>query len=127
MIPLLDRVRGLTYLRFSVAAVLLLYPTFLLVPSFELKLAAIGLLGFANAGWYSILQGQAYSSMPGRSGTIIALGNVFGLAVALIPLGLGVVSTAWGLDKAMWLLLAGPVLLLIGIARTAPNSTARTA
>ena len=127
LIPLLDRVRGLTYLRFSVAAVLLLYPTFLLVPSFELKLAAIGLLGFANAGWYSILQGQAYSSMPGRSGTIIALGNVFGLAVALIPLGLGVVSTAWGLDKAMWLLLAGPVLLLIGIARTAPNSTARTA
>ena len=127
LIPLLDRVRGLTYLRFSVAAVLLLYPTFLLVPSFELKLAAIGLLGFANAGWYSILQGQAYSSMPGRSGTIVALGNVFGLAVSLIPLGLGVVSTAWGLDTAMWLLLAGPVLLLIGIARTAPNSTARTA
>ena len=127
LIPLLDRVRGLTYLRFSVAAVLLLYPTFLLVPSFELKLAAIGLLGFANAGWYSILQGQAYSSMPGRSGTIVALGNVFGLAVSLIPLGLGVVSTAWGLDTAMWLLLAGPVLLLIGIARTASNSTARTA
>ena len=50
LIPLLERVRGLTYLRFSVAAVLLLYPTFLLVPSFELKLAAIGLLGFANAG-----------------------------------------------------------------------------
>ncbi len=65
--------------------------------------------------------------MPGRSGTIVALGNVFGLAVALIPLGLGVVSTAWGLDTAMWLLLAGPVLLLIGIARTASNSTARTA
>ena len=57
----------------------------------------------------------------------MALGNVFGLAVSLIPLGLGVVSTAWGLDTAMWLLLAGPVLLLIGIARTAPNSTAGAA
>ena len=127
LIPLLERVRGLTYLRFSVAAVLLLYPTFLLVPSFELKLAAIGLLGFANAGWYSILQGQAYSSMPGRSGTIVALGNVFGLAASLVPLGLGVFAAKWGLDTAMWLLFAGPVLLFIGIARTAPNSTARTA
>ena len=64
LIPLLERVRGLTYLRFSVAAVLLLYPTFLLVPSFELKLAAIGLLGFANAGWYSFLQGRPILRCP---------------------------------------------------------------
>ena len=126
LIPLLERVRGLTYLRFSVAAILLLYPAFLLAPSFELKLAAVGALGFANAGWYSILQGQAYSSLPGRSGTIVALGNVFGLAASLVPLGLGVVAATWGLDTAMWLLLAGPVLLLIGIARTASNGAPRT-
>ena len=126
LIPLLERVRGLTYLRFSVAVVLLLYPAFLLAPSFGLKLAAVGALGFASAGWYSILQGQAYSSLPGRSGTIVALGNVFGLAASLVPLGLGVVSANWGLDTAMWLLLAGPVLLLIGIARTASNGAPRT-
>lgn len=56
--PLLERSWGLTYLRFSVAAILLLYPTFLLVPSNEMKLVAVGVLGFANAGWYSILKGQ---------------------------------------------------------------------
>ncbi len=127
VIPLLERVRGLTYLRFSVLVVLLLYPAFLLAPSFELKLAAVAALGFGSAGWYSILQGQAYSSLPGRSGTIVALGNVFGLAASLAPLGLGIVSATWGLDTAMWLLLAGPVLLLMGIARPASDSTVRTA
>ncbi len=119
LIPLLERVRGLTYLRFSVAAVLVLYPTFLVAPSFELKLIAAGLLGFANAGWYSILQGHAYTSMPGRSGTVMALGNVFGFAGYLLPLGLGVAASAWGLDTAMWLLLAGPLALLAGLPRRA--------
>ena len=119
LIPLLERVRGLTYLRFSVAAVLVLYPTFLIAPSFELKLIAAGLLGFANAGWYSILQGHAYTSMPGRSGTVMALGNVFGIAGYLLPLGLGAAASAWGLDTAMWLLLAGPLALLAGLPRRA--------
>lgn len=119
LIPLLERVRGLTYLRFSVAAVLVLYPTFLIAPSFELKLIAAGLLGFANAGWYSILQGHAYTSMPGRSGTVMALGNVFGIAGYLLPLGLGAAASTWGLDTAMWLLLAGPLVLLAGLPRRA--------
>lgn len=115
LIPLLERVRGLTYLRFSVIAVLTLYPAFLLVSSFEMKLIVVGLLGFSSAGWYSILQGRAYSSMPGRSGTIVALGNVFGIVASVVPFGLGVVSANWGLDTAMWLLLAGPVALLVGL------------
>ena len=118
VIFVLERVRGLTYLRYSVVVVLLLYPAFLLAPSFEIKLVIAGMLGFANAGWYSILQGQAYSSLPGKSGTIVALGNVFGIVAWVVPLGLGVVSATWGLDTAMWLLLAGPVVLLIGLVES---------
>ena len=117
LIPLLERMRGLTYLQFSVIAVLALYPAFLLVSSFEMKLIVVGLLGFASAGWYSILQGHAYSSLPGRSGTIVALGNVFGIFASLIPLGLGLVSAVWGLNTAMWLLLAGPIVLLFGLSQ----------
>ena len=48
LIPLLERMRGLTYLQFSVIAVLALYPAFLLVSSFEMKLIVVGLLGFAG-------------------------------------------------------------------------------
>lgn len=123
LMPLLERIPGLTYLRYSVVAVLVLYPAFLLASSFEMKLIVVGLLGFASAGWYSVLRGRSYSSLPGRSGTIVALGNIFGIVGSLIPLGLGVVSDAWGLDTAMWLLLAGPVILLLGLSRVAVDRT----
>jgi FSR family fosmidomycin resistance protein-like MFS transporter len=42
---------------------------------------------------------------------------VFGLAGSLIPLGIGVVAERLGLDVAIWLMLLGPIALLIGIPR----------
>lgn len=118
LIPLLERVRGLDYLRCSALLVLFLFPAFLLVPSVAAKLVILGLLGFFNAGWYSILQGRLYSAMPGQSSTVMTVGNVFGLIGSLIPLGLGLVADRYGLGTTMWLLLLGPVTLLIGIPRT---------
>jgi FSR family fosmidomycin resistance protein-like MFS transporter len=115
IIPVLERVRGLTYLRFSALAKLVLYPAFLLVPWVEAKLVLLGLVGLANAGWYAILQGQLYSALPGRSGTAMAAGSVIGLVSWVIPAGLGAVAQAAGLPVAMWLLLAGPLALLIGL------------
>jgi FSR family fosmidomycin resistance protein-like MFS transporter len=115
LIPLLERVRGLHYLRLSALLVLFLFPAFLLMPSFAAKLVILGFLGFSNAGWYSILQGQLYSAMPGQSSTVMAVGNVFGLLGSLIPLGLGLMADRYGLGTTMWLLLLAPVALLIGI------------
>jgi len=117
LIPLLERVRGLSYLRLSAAMELVLFPGFLLMPGFWGKLALLGLLGLFNAGWYSILKAQLYSAMPGQSGTVMTVGNVFGLAGGLIPLGLGLVAERFDLTVTMWLLLLGPLALLIGIPR----------
>jgi FSR family fosmidomycin resistance protein-like MFS transporter len=78
LIPLLERVRGLSYLRVSAVIEFVLFTLLLLMPGFWIKLVLLGLLGFFNAGWYSILQGQLYSSMPGQSGTVMALSNIFG-------------------------------------------------
>jgi FSR family fosmidomycin resistance protein-like MFS transporter len=117
LIPLLERVRGLDYLRCSALLVLFLFPAFLLVPSVTAKLVILGLLGFFNAGWYSILQGRLYSAMPGQSSSVMTVGNVFGLIGGLIPLGLGLVADRYGLETTMWLLILGPVTLLIGIPR----------
>jgi len=117
LIPLLERVRSLTYLRFSAAAELLLYPAFLLAQGLWPKLVIVGVLGFANAGWYSVLKGKLYSSMPGQSGAVMAVGDVSALFGGLIPLGIGIAARTWGLGAAMWLLLAGPVALLVGIPR----------
>ena len=123
MIPLLERVRGLSYLRLSAAAELLLFPAFLLVPDFWAKVVLIGLLGLFNAGWYSILQGNLYSSMPGQSGTVMTLTNVFGLAGGLLPLALGLFADNFGLGAMMWLLLAGPITLFIGLPRYKPSTS----
>jgi MFS transporter, FSR family, fosmidomycin resistance protein len=115
LIPLLERVRGLDYLRVSVVLELVLFPSFLLAQNFWVKLILLGLMGFFNAGWYAILQGNLYKSMPGQSGTVLALGNIAGLFGKLLPFGIGLVAHAWGLQSAMWLLLAGPLVLLVGL------------
>ena len=117
LIPLLERVRGLTYLRFSVIAELALFPLFLMVPGLGPKLVVVAFLGFANAGWYSVLQGQLYSAMPDRSGTVLAVNNVMGIAGNMVPLGIGVAARSWGLGAAMWLLMTSPIALMVGLPR----------
>ncbi len=117
LIPLLEKVDGLRYLRWSVLIELVLFPAFLLAPWIWLKLVLAGILGFFNSGWYAILQGRLYTSMPGKSGSVIAIGNVTGIIGGLLPLGIGLAADAFGLKTAIWLLLAGPIALLIGLPR----------
>jgi len=118
LIPLLEKVRGLDYLRVSVIIELILFPAFLLVPNIFLKLILLALLGFFNSGWYAILQAKLYESMPeGLSSTAIAVGNVTGFFGKLLPFGLGLAAQAFGLGAAMWLLLAGPIALFVGLPR----------
>ena len=63
------------------------------------------------------MQGQLYSAMPGQSGTVLTVNNVVGLLGSFIPTIIGLVAERAGLDVAMWLLILGPVALLIGIPR----------
>lgn len=115
LIPLLKRVSGLLYLRVSAALELVLFIGFLSVPAFGWKLVLLALMGFFNAGWYSIPKARLYATMPGRSGTVMAIDNLFGLVSALLPLGLGWVADHAGLPMAMALLVAGPIALLVGL------------
>lgn len=118
LIPLLEKVRGLDYLRVSVIIELILFPSVLLTPNIVLKLILLAFLGLFNSGWYAILQARLYDSMPGGlSSTAIAAGNVTGFFGKLLPLGIGLAAQAFGLRTAMWLLLAGPIALLIGLPR----------
>ncbi|MCU0502726.1 MAG: MFS transporter [Anaerolineae bacterium] len=117
LIPLLERVQGTRYLRVSALLVLVLFPAFLLAPGIDGKLLLLGALGFLNAGWYAILQAGLYSAMPGQSGTALAVKNVSGLFAGLIPLALGLIAQRFGLQVAMWLMLLGPIALLVGLPR----------
>ncbi len=115
IIPLLERVSGLAYLRVSAAIVLVVFPAFLLVPVWWAKLALLGALGLLNSGWYAILQAQLYSAMPGKSGAAMAVSNIFGWVGALLPLALGLAADRFGLGTTLWLLMAGPIALLVGL------------
>lgn len=122
LIPLLEKVPGLAYLRVSALLELILFPAFLLLPGLPLKLAALGLLGFFNSGWYSILQGRLYSAMPGQSGMVTTVGNVVGVVKPIIPFSIGLAAQAFGLGTAIWLLILGPVALLVGLPRETGRS-----
>ncbi len=122
LIPLMERVRGLSYLRWSAGIVLCLLALFLLAPTVGLKLVLIALLGFTHAGWYAILKAQLYRIMPDRSGAVMTLGNVAGLTGDLTPLALGFVAQRFGLETMMWLLIASPLSLLLWLPRQRKGS-----
>jgi hypothetical protein len=65
------------------------HPAFLLAPTTWAKVALLGVLDLFNAGWYSILKAQLHSMMPGQSGTVMAVGNVFGPVGGADPTGAG--------------------------------------
>lgn len=117
IIHVLERVRGLTYIRWSAAVQLALFVAFLLVPGFAAKLVLLALLTLPTSGWYAILKGQLYSVMPGQGGTVMAVDSLFSLVGGLIPLGLGLVAERLDLTAAMWLLTLGPLALLVGLPR----------
>lgn len=121
LIPLLEKVKGLDYLRWSVLIELVLFPLFLLASPPWLKLVLAGAMGFFNAGWYAILKGNLFSAMPEQSGTALALNSLSGIVGKLIPFLIGLAAQIFGLQSALWLLLAGPIALLLGLPRSTSN------
>jgi MFS transporter, FSR family, fosmidomycin resistance protein len=122
IISVLERVRGLHYLRVSAVLEFILFTAFLVTPGFAPRLVILALLGIFNAGWYAVLQAQLYTSMPGQSGAVMTVSNAAGLLGSLIPLAIGVVAERLGLGIAVWLLLLGPIALLVGLPRKQTGS-----
>lgn len=118
LIPLLERVDGLRYLRASVLLTLIVFPALLFAPSLPAKFVLIAVLALLNSGWYSIPQARLYDVMSNQSGTVMTLANTFGLIAALVPLALGAIAQRVGLEPTMWLLLVGPLALLVGLPRS---------
>jgi len=97
---------------------LLAFAAFLLVPDFVPKLMLVIAVNLFNTGWYPILQGRLYSSLPGQSASVMAIGSVTAPLAKFFPFLIGFLADRFGLQTAMWLFLLGPIPLLIGLART---------
>ena len=112
MIPLLRRVDGLRYLRASAVVSAVLFAAFLLAPAVEAKLALVGAIAVVSAGWYSVLKARLYGALHGASGLVLTAGALFPLN-AVLPLGVALLAERWGLETALWLLLAAPLALVL--------------
>jgi len=120
LIPLLETVNGLEYLRISSICLLVIYPLFLLIPNQVGKAILIGFLGLLTAGWYAIPKGHLYSTMPNQSGSVMAVSNIFNIVGSIIPLGIGIIAEQISLQFAMWIIILGPLAVTIGLPSEKP-------
>jgi FSR family fosmidomycin resistance protein-like MFS transporter len=90
---------------------------FMLIPGFIPKIVLVILVNLFNTGWYPILQGRLYSSLPGQSASLMAIGAVTTPLAKALPLLIGILADQFGLQTAMWILLLGPIALIIGLPK----------
>jgi FSR family fosmidomycin resistance protein-like MFS transporter len=117
LIPILERFPGRKVVRLSAGISGVLYAAWLLAPWLWAKIGLIILIKLVTLGWYEVLQGEAFATIPGRSGTVMAINSVVGLAGGVISFVIGWVAARAGLPAAMWILLAGPVCLVLFVPR----------
>jgi MFS transporter, FSR family, fosmidomycin resistance protein len=126
-IPFIDRQQdSMKFLRITAFLEVFAFAIFLLTPGFIPKLVVVVFVNLLNTGWYAILQGRLYSSLPGQSASIMAIGSVTAPLAKFFPFIIGFLADQFGLQTAMWILILGPIALLIGLPRRAANLTPRT-
>ncbi|OGO33549.1 MAG: hypothetical protein A2W35_14615 [Chloroflexi bacterium RBG_16_57_11] len=117
LIPLLDRVNGRRLVRVTAVAAGAVYASWLLAPWAWAKIVLAIVVRLLTLGWYEVLQGEAYASLPGRSGTVMAINSLIGLLGGMLVWLVGWSAEQAGLPAAMWLLLAGPVALVLFVPK----------
>ena len=126
-IQLIDRQRDtLRFVRLTAFLELFAFAVFLHTPGFIPKLVIVIVVNVFNTGWYPILQGRLYSSLPGQSASIMAIGSVTAPLAKFFPFLIGFLADQFGLQTAMWILILGPIALLIGLPRISVNLTPET-
>jgi FSR family fosmidomycin resistance protein-like MFS transporter len=124
LIPLLEKYPGRNLVRLSAGVTGILYAAWLLAPWLWAKIGLIILIKLVTLGWYEVLQGEAFAAIPERSGTVMAITSLFGLLGGSISFLIGWVAARAGLPAAMWILLIGPIILVLFIPPHQPAISA---
>ena len=124
LIPILERFPGKKVVRTSAAFAIGIYAGWLLVPWIWAKFILLVAIRFATLGWYPVLQAEAYAALPGRSGAVSAVASLGGLLGSGMAWLVGWTAGQAGLPFAMWLLLIGPISLVLFVRPDARSSSA---
>jgi FSR family fosmidomycin resistance protein-like MFS transporter len=122
LIPLLEKYPGRSLVRLSAGVTGLLFVVWLIAPWLWAKIGLIILIKLTTLGWYEVIQGEAFATIPGRSGTVMASTSLMGLLAGGISFFIGWVAAQAGLPAAMWLLLAGPICLVLFMPKPVPGA-----
>ena len=126
-IPFIDRQKdSIRFLRTTALMECFAFVAFLLMPGFIPKLIVVITVNLFNTGWYPILQGRLYSSLPGQSASLMAIGSVTTPLAKFFPFLIGLLADQFGLQTAMWILILGPIALLMGLPGRNNNLVPRT-
>jgi FSR family fosmidomycin resistance protein-like MFS transporter len=112
-VNVLERVAGASYVRVTATGATFAYAAALVVPNVFAKLALIAVLSVLTAGWYPVLQARVYHALPGQSGALLAIGNVFRTVTAPVALIIGLAATRFGLGAALWMLIVSPIAIAL--------------
>jgi FSR family fosmidomycin resistance protein-like MFS transporter len=115
LVPLLEKINGLRVLRVSAFIVLFAYAALLVIPIVWVKVVLIAVISFSTAGWFVVLRAKCYEALPGQSGVVVAVTSLANISSLFVPLLLGGIADALGLQTAMWLLIIGPIALIWGV------------
>jgi MFS transporter, FSR family, fosmidomycin resistance protein len=122
-IPFIDRQKdSMKFLRTTALFELFAFVVFLLTPGFIPKLILVIIVNLFNTGWYPILQGRLYSSLPGQSASTMAIGSVTAPLAKFFPFLIGFLADQFSLQTALWILVLGPIAMLIGLPRYSNQS-----
>jgi FSR family fosmidomycin resistance protein-like MFS transporter len=117
LIRILDVAPGRKLVRVSALLVAALYPLFLILPGAGPKICLILVIRVLTAGWYPVLQAEAYAAADGRSAAMLALSSTAGVIGSGLAWLIGWLAALAGLPAAMWLLLLGPTGLIVFLPR----------
>jgi FSR family fosmidomycin resistance protein-like MFS transporter len=124
---LLSRFRGERLLPALACLTLVGTLLFLNVRTFGWASAALLLIGLGAAGWYPIAKAAAYATLPGRTGTVLAVLGITAPFEAALPAVVGAVASRWGIHASMGLLALAPLGVLLLAPRSRPPAPAQEA
>ncbi len=126
-IPLLERIPGRRLVRITSGILFILYPLWLLLPWLGAKIGLALTIRFLTLGWYPVLQGEAYATIPERSGTVMAINSLAGIIGGVLVWSIGWGAEQFGLQTAMWLLWLGAITLVLFVPKPEILSTISSA
>lgn len=112
VLALLARVDGLRWLRVSAVLAVPLLAALLLVSSTGAKLALVAALALVTAAWYPVLMARLYGALDDASGLVLTVRALFPLN-AVLPLAIAWLAQRYGLDVALWPVLAAPLAIVL--------------